>query len=436
MRNNTEEAYDRLKKVIPGGVNSPVRASLAVKQTPLVAKYGAQDELVDVDGRHYIDFCMSWGALIHGHAHPEITEVLEKQIRLGTSYGVTTEIEEQLATKTIQLVPSIEQVRFVSSGTEAAMSAVRLARGYTGRNFIIKFSGHYHGHSDFFLVKAGSGAMHLNQESTSLGVPADFVKYTICLTFNDKEALEEAFKSPEYKDKIACVIVEPIAGNMGVVPMEEGFKNLLVKLTKDSGTLLIFDEVMTGFRVAKGGAQSLYQVDPDLTCLGKVIGGGLPAAAFGGKRKIMEKLAPLGGVYQAGTLSGNPLAMQAGLKALEILDRPGFYEELERKSALFADPIKSYIEKHQVNAALQRVGSMVTLFFGIKEAKNVDDAKRADTESFGKFFRALFAKGIFFPPLQQEALFISMAHTDAHLQFAKETILEFLSAWHYDQKND
>ena len=423
-RIRSQEIYHKLCEVIPGGVNSPVRACKAVGQLPMVASHAQGDMLYDVDGHGYIDYCMSWGALLHGHAEPSIVAAVNEQMGKGSSYGTTSEIEERLARKVTELVPSVEMVRFVSSGTEATMSAVRLARGFTGRDIVIKFIGHYHGHADYFLVKAGSGVMDL-QAASSQGIPQESIKYTLCLPFNDEEALHDAFQ--KYGEKIACAILEPIAGNMGVVPAKNSFVELLREKTTRVGALLIFDEVISGFRVAKGGAQALYNITPDLTCLGKIIGGGLPAAAFGGRRAIMEYLAPMGPVYQAGTLSGNPLAMAAGLQALELLDQPHFYIDLQRKADLLLNPIQEHIAKKQLNICLQSVGSMFTLFFGRRSVNNMAEAELLDNAHFANCFRFLFDKGIYIPPLQQEAWFISSAHTDAHLQLTAQTIISFLS---------
>jgi glutamate-1-semialdehyde 2,1-aminomutase len=420
----TEAIYERICQVTPGGVNSPVRTCKAMGQLPLIVERGAGDVIYDADGLNYIDYCMSWGALIHGHAHPEIVNVLQKQIKKGTSFGITTEVEELLARKVVELMPAIEQVRFVSSGTEATMSAARLARGFTCRKIVVKFNSNYHGHADFFLVKAGSGVMHLNQTSSSKGIPDEIVKYTISLPFNDIEAVAALFE--EKGSEIACVILEPIAGNMGVVPATQAFIEALRKKTKESGALLIFDEVITGFRVAKGGASAFYGVEPDLACLGKIVGGGLPAAAFGGRRDIMAHLAPLGQVYQGGTLSGNPLAMVAGLKSLEMLAEPGFYEEMERKTDLLLNPIQEYILQNNLRMCIQRAGSMFTLFFGKRSVKNGEEAMQLNGEGFASFFRHLFAQGIYIPPLQQEAWFISMAHTDEHLIRTGEVIIDYL----------
>lgn len=423
-RPKTKALYSQLCQMIPGGVNSPVRACKNVGEMPLIIDYGYGDTIHDVDRHAYIDFCGSWGALIHGHAHPVIQEAVIKRMSKGTSFGITTEIEERLASKVLSLVPSLKKIRFVSSGTEATMTALRLARGYTGRDTIIKFSGHYHGHSDYLLVQAGSGVSMLPSAS-SAGVPQDFVKHTMCLPFNDVEACRKIFRNPGMNVQIAAVILEPIAGNMGVVPADKEFMQMLREETERIGALLIFDEVITGFRVALGGAQALYEITPDLSCFGKVIGGGFPVAAFGGRQDIMDCLAPLGKVYQAGTLSGNPVAMEAGLQALQLLEVDGFYEELERKTSLLVNPIRDFLEKSSVNACIQQVGSMFTLFFGRRQVKNVEEARQLDLERFSQFFRFMLSKGIYIPPLQQEAWFISMAHEEDNLFYARDTILDF-----------
>lgn len=425
MRQKTEEIYNRLRQVIPGGVNSPVRSCLAVKQLPLIVSHAERDLLYDVDGNRYIDFCGSWGALIHGHAHPVILDAAEKRMRKGTSFGISTDIEEKLARKVTEIMPSIEKIRFVSSGTEATMSAVRLARGFTSRNLIVKFSGNYHGHADSFLVQAGSGVLGLSPTSSSKGIPDEMVKSTLSLPYNDEQTVRHVFK--ECGQEIACVILEPIAGNMGVVPATHSFMRLLQKLTREYGALLIFDEVITGFRVALKGAQSLYGIEPDLTCLGKVVGGGFPAAAFGGSTEIMDFLAPLGPVYQAGTLSGNPVAMEAGLQALLLVEDPLFYENLQKKTDAFLGPIKAKIARMKMAICLQSVGSMFTLFFGVREVKDLEDAKKTDNELFSAFFQFLFEKGIYIPPLQCEVWFISAAHSEENLQIARDSILQFLN---------
>lgn len=426
-RVKSETLYKKLEKVIPGGVNSPVRAGKGMEMVPIVADYAFEDMIVDVDGNHYIDYCGSWGALIHGACHPEILSAAKKRMDKGTTFGMTTGIEEQIAAKIVNLIPSIEKIRFVSTGTEATMSAIRLARGFTGRPLIIKFSGNYHGHADFFLVKAGSGVSCL-PSSTSSGIPDDLVKATICLPYNNIESCLALFNDPAYQKKIAAVILEPIAGNMGVVPASQEFITMLREETEKHGALLIFDEVMTGFRVALKGAMSLYNVTPDLTCFAKVIGGGFPAAAFGGRADIMDYLAPLGPVYQAGTLSGNPVAMEAGLKAIELLEREGFYEELQRKTDIITQPVKNYLQQHQLNACIQQSGSMFTLFFGLKEVKNGEEAKELDQETFKRYFKFMFENGVYMPPLQMEACFVSNAHREEHLEKTRDLILAFLQA--------
>lgn len=425
-RPKTNALYEELKCHLPGGVNSPIRACRSMQQLPMVVSSGSGDMITDVDGRHYIDYCGSWGALLHGHAHPEILEAVARRMKRGTSFGIATEVELDLALAVKRLIPSIEKIRFVSSGTEATMSAVRLARGYTKRELVIKFSGHYHGHADFFLVKAGSGVIDLCPDASSAGIPKDFVKHTINLTFNDIEACQKVFD--QYGDKIAAVILEPVAGNIGVVPAEPAFIDFLRKETEKVGALLIFDEVITGFRVAKGGAQSLYNVKPDLTCLGKILGGGFPAAAFGGRKEVMDQLAPDGPVYQAGTLSGNPVAMEAGLQSLRLLDRPGFYEELERKTALIVNPLNETIRKHKLNLAVQQVGSMFTLFFGVQKVNSFEEALKANTKEFAAFFRDLFEKGVYMPPLQHEPWFVSAAHSDENLKKTAFYIIDYLES--------
>lgn len=421
----SQNIYQKLCEVIPGGVNSPVRAGIAMGQTPLVADFAFEDQVVDADGNYFIDYCGSWGALIHGSAHPKILAAAKSRMEKGTTFGMTTAIEEQIARKIIGLIPSIEKIRFVSTGTEATMSAIRLARGFTKREVIIKFSGNYHGHADFFLVKAGSGVAGLHA-SSSAGIPEEFVKHTVCLPFNDVESVLAVFNDPLYKDKIAAVILEPIAGNMGVVPASVEFMKALEIETKKHGALLIFDEVMTGFRVALGGAQSIYQVMPDLTCYAKIIGGGFPAAAFGGRKEIMDYLAPLGSVYQAGTLSGNPVAMEAGLKSLELLEAPGFYDELLRKTNIITESVSAYLKEHNIEACIQQAGSMFTLFFGKREVHNAEEAMSLDKERFKSFFKYMFEHGVYIPPLQMEAWFVSAAHTDAHLEKTRDLILNFL----------
>lgn len=411
---------------IPGGVNSPVRSCKSMGQPPLVVDHAIRDILVDADGHEYIDFCGSWGALIHGHSHPVILEGVRKRLEKGTSFGITTALEGELAQEVIKHIKSIEKIRFVSSGTEATMTVARLARGFTQREFIVKFSGNYHGHADFFLVQAGSGVLEISPTASSSGIPEEIVKHTICLPYNDIEACKKLFSHPDYRHRIAAVILEPIAGNIGVVPADPAFIQFLREGTKEIGALLIFDEVITGFRVHLKGAQELYGVKPDLTCFGKIIGGGFPAAAFGGKKEIMDCLAPLGSVYQAGTLSGNPIAMEAGLQSLRLLQRPGFYSDLQRKTDLLLEPIKTKIKENNWNACVQQAGSMFTIFFGKKQVKNLQEAMEVDSPLFARFFRAMFEKGFYLPPSPHESWFISDAHEESHLEQAREEIIAFM----------
>lgn len=423
MRSKSQLIYDRACAVIPGGVNSPVRSFKGLGIPPLIAESGFEDQLIDADGNHYIDFCNSWGALILGHAHPPIVQAVCAQMAKGSSFGIATEIEERIASKIVSILPSVEKIRFVSSGTEATMTAMRLARGYTEKTKIAKFTGHYHGHSDSLLVQAGSGVASLNPLATSKGVNLGILADTICLPFNDFDACRSAIRS---NSQIAAVIVEPIAGNMGVVPPEPGFLEMLREETKRSGAVLIFDEVMTGFRVGLQGAQGLYGIDPDLTCLGKVIGGGFPVAAVGGQAQIMDCLAPLGQVYQAGTLSGNPVAMRAGIETLQILEQKGFYEALQRKSDAITLPVQEALQRKQAAACVQQVGSMFNLFFGLKQVRSKEDLKRLDEKTFIHFFKYLFDRGIYISPSSQEAWFLSAALTDSHIEYTVKTILHFI----------
>ncbi len=426
MRNRSKstDIYERLCEVIPGGVNSPVRSCKSMNQLPLVAERGVGDLIFDADGHSYIDYCGSWGALIHGHAHPEIVKVAQERVGLGSSFGITTQMEEELARYIVNIIDSIDKIRFVSSGSEATMSAARLARGFTKREIVIKFSGNYHGHADFFLVQAGSGVGVLPQ-SSSAGIPHDIVKNTFSLPFNDLEVCRQTLRDPKLKERIAAVILEPISGNMGVVPASQEFIDMLRKETENIGALLIFDEVITGFRVGLKGAQGLYGVRPDITTFGKIIGGGFPAAAFGGRREIMDCVAPLGHIYQGGTLSGNPVAMVAGLQALKMLNQKGFYEELLRKTDLLTKPIQEYLKKSGKHACIQQVGSMFTVFFGLKEVSNYEDTKRLNNELFAQFFRFLFSHGIYIPPLHLEAWFVSIVHSDENLLKTRDLIMEF-----------
>lgn len=420
-----DETYSFLCRCMPGGVSSPVRSAKGMGQPPLIASKGQGDLIFDVDDKGFIDYCCSWGALIHGHAFPPIIEAIKKRADLGTTFGATTLLEGSLAQKILEAYPSMEKVRFVSTGTEATMSALRLARGFTKRNLIVKFSGHYHGHADALLVKAGSGVAD-NFESSSAGVPLESIKNTICLPFNDFEAFRLFGENSSFTENLAAVIVEPVAANMGVVPPAPGFLELLREKTEEWGSLLIFDEVVTGFRLGLGGAQELFHIKPDITCLGKIVGGGLPAAAFGGRQEIMDCLAPLGPVYQAGTLSGNPLAMEAGLQAVTLLEKEGFYEEIENKTRLLTDPIEEAIKTKGYNCSLQRVGSIFTLFFGRKSVNNFDETQSCDKEKFAAFFRYLFKNGVYIPPLQLEPWFISAAHTKEHLLYTRDLVIAFL----------
>jgi glutamate-1-semialdehyde 2,1-aminomutase len=424
-RVQSEAIFSKLCEVIPGGVNSPVRSGKGTGQSPMVADWASGDMLYDADGHSYIDYCGSWGALIHGHAHPTIIDAAAKRMVKGSSFGITTSIEEKLARKITTSVPSIEKIRFVSSGTEATMSAARLARGFTGRKWLVKFAGHYHGHADFFLVQAGSGVAGLNPTSSSAGIPEEVIKYTCCLPFNDEKAFEQFMHSQG--SNVAAVIMEPIAGNIGVVPSKLAFLQKVREITKKYGTLLILDEVITGFRVGLQGAQGLYGIKPDLTTFGKVIGGGFPAAAFGGRKAIMDYLAPLGPVYQAGTLSGNPVAMEAGLQALTLCDEKGFYEQLEQKTKVIIDPIKQFLKEKDIQACVQQVGSMFTIFFGKKEVNNMEDALQTDQQEYARFFRYLFANGVYIPPLQLEAWFVSTHHKEENLIRTRDLILKFFS---------
>ncbi|HEX8997489.1 MAG TPA: glutamate-1-semialdehyde 2,1-aminomutase [Ktedonobacterales bacterium] len=405
----SEELFARARQVIPGGVNSPVRAFRAVGGQPVFIDHGAGAYLYDVDGNRYIDYVGSWGPLIFGHAHPQVVEALTRAAQRGTSYGAPTEAETRLAELVIEAVPSIELVRFVNSGTEATMSALRVARAYTRRQKILKFAGGYHGHADMLLVAAGSGALTLGTPD-SPGVPAAATAETLIAPYNDLAAVRAAFE--RYPEEIAAVIVEPVAGNMGCVPPVEGFLQGLRDLTSQYGAVLIFDEVMTGFRVAHGGAQALYDITPDMTCLGKIVGGGLPAAAYGGKREILSLVSPAGPVYQAGTLSGNPLAMAAGATQLELLKQPGVYERLDALTAALCEGIGAAAREAGVPVYQTRVGSMFTTFFTAESVVDETSAKTSDTEAFATFFRSLLEQGVYIAPSQFEAGFVSLAHSD------------------------
>jgi glutamate-1-semialdehyde 2,1-aminomutase len=408
----SRKLFDEAKKHIPGGVNSPVRAFRSVGGEPLFIKKAKGSRITDADGKTYIDYVLSWGPMILGHAHPRVTAALKKAVASGTSFGAPTELEITLAKMVKKAVPSIEMVRMVSSGTEATMSAIRVARGYTGRDKILKFDGGYHGHGDCLLVKAGSGVATFGLPD-SPGVPADLARLTLTVAYNDLAAIEDI--ASREGEQIACIIVEPVAGNMGCVPPEPGFLAGLRQVCDQYGIILIFDEVMTGFRVAYGGAQQLYNIKPDLTCLGKVIGGGLPVGAFGGRRNIMEKVAPIGPIYQAGTLSGNPLAMTAGIETLKLLAKPGVYKTLEKSSAELEQGLRDVAREAGIPAVINRVGSMFTSFFTDRKVKDFASAKTSDTVRFGNFFRAMLKNGVNLAPSQFEAAFMSLAHTRADI---------------------
>jgi glutamate-1-semialdehyde 2,1-aminomutase len=407
--------FSRAVEVIPGGVNSPVRAFRAVGGDPVFIEEGQGARITDADGTSYIDFVASWGPLIAGHAHPDVVEAVTRAAARGTSFGAPTALEVALAEKICALVPSVEKVRLVSSGTEATMSALRLARGFTGRDKILKMEGCYHGHADHLLVKAGSGLATFG-EPDSAGVPEDFAKHTLTVPFNDLEAVEGVFDKDG--DRLAAVILEPLAGNMGVVPPEPGYLEELREMTRQHGVVLIFDEVITGFRLGLGGAQSHFGVTPDLSCFGKVIGGGLPVGAFGGRAEIMDHLAPLGPVYQAGTLSGNPLAVSAGLAVLRLLEKDGVYERLERLGAKLEQGLLHAAARANQTVCVNRVGSMMTLFFGQGPVRSFKDAAACDTRRFARFHRAMLDRGIYLAPSAFEATFVSLVHSDEDIEQA------------------
>ncbi|MDP3434144.1 MAG: glutamate-1-semialdehyde 2,1-aminomutase, partial [Bacteroidota bacterium] len=429
MKNYTQSiaAFQEAQKHIPGGVNSPVRSFKSVDGDPLFIASAKGAKVFDIDGHEYIDYVGSWGPMILGHAHPDVIMAIQKTAAKGTSFGAPTLFETEMALQIKKMVPSIESVRMVNSGTEATMSALRLARGYTGRDKVVKFEGCYHGHNDSFLIKAGSGALTFGTPN-SPGVTSGTAKDTLTARFNDLDSVKELFN--QYAEQIAGVIIEPVTGNMGVVIPEPEFMQGVRDLCTKYGTVLIFDEVMTGFRLSKGGAQQILGITPDLTCFGKIIGGGLPVGAYGGKQEIMDKLAPKGPVYQAGTLSGNPLAMSAGLTTLKILDETdGFYEMLEEKSARLGDGIKKCLEDLNFPGVVNRVGSMFTLFF-TDEAKvnSFADACRCNTATYTRFFKMSLESGIYLAPSQFEAGFRSAAHTSKKIDKTIEATYEALKA--------
>lgn len=424
----SNQLFELAQKVIPGGVNSPVRACKAVGGSPVFIDRAEGSVIFDVDGNPYIDYVGSWGPMILGHRHPAVVEALHIALQKGTSFGAPTELEIELAQLIINAVPSVEMVRMVNSGTEATMSAIRLARGVTGRDKIIKFDGCYHGHADMLLVEAGSGIATLNIPG-SPGVPDSVTKHTMSLPYNDLHQFKDTMAV--VGDQVACVIVEAVAGNMGMVPPCDGFLDTLRSLTEKHGALLIFDEVMTGFRVARGGAQELYGIVPDLTCFGKIIGGGLPVGAYGGKREIMEHIAPQGPVYQAGTLSGNPLAMAAGVATMRELMKSGFYEVMEEKTVRLIRGLEQAARKSGIAVKAGNVGSMFGMYFTAQPVNNFADAKTSDLKAFSAYYKGMLEKGIYLAPSQFEAGFMSVVHTDEQIDVtiqAAEEVMKGLNA--------
>ncbi len=415
----SEELFREAQRYLPGGVDSPVRAFKAVGGTPPFIVKGLGSKIYDVDGNQFIDYVCSWGPLILGHSHPQVVEALKKAVERGTSFGAPTELEITLAKMISTAMPSIQMLRFVNSGTEATMTALRLARAFTKRDTIVKFAGGYHGHADGLLVKAGSGVATLGIPD-SPGVPSGYASNALTAPYNDSKAVERLFK--RHPEEIAAVIVEPVAANMGVVPPQPGFLESLRSLTKRFGSLLIFDEVITGFRVAYGGAQALYGVTPDLTCLGKIIGGGLPVGAYGGRKEVMEMMAPVGPVYQAGTLSGNPIAMTAGIETLKLLSQSGVYDQLENKAAGLKEGITAAVAKASINIYVSRIASLLTIFFSRDPVTDYETAKKADSVMFRKFFHNMLAEGVYWPPSQFEAAFISLSHSDEDIQLTISAI--------------
>lgn len=411
----SKELFEEAKKYIPGGVNSPVRAFKSVGDVPRFIERAKGSHIWDADGNEYIDYVCSWGPMILGHAHPKVVEGIKEQAEKGTSYGAPTELEVKLAKMIVEAVPSVEKVRMVNSGTEATMSAIRLARGYTGRNKIVKFEGGYHGHVDPLLVKAGSGLTTFGVP-TSPGIPEDFAKHTITVPFNDIDALKKVIE--EFGKDIAAVIMEPVMANAGLIIPEEGFLEKVREITEDNGILLIFDEVITGFRLSLGGAQEYFGITPDLSCFGKIIGGGLPVGAFGGKREIMDHLAPEGPVYQAGTLSGNPLAMIAGIRTLEELKKPGVYESLREKTEKLSKGLKEAAKKAGIYEKLcfKQIESISIVYFTNKNVKNYQDALTSNTKAYALFFREMLKMGIYLAPSQFEVAFMSTAHTQEDIE--------------------
>ena len=421
----SEDLFTEAQQYFPGGVNSPVRAFKAVGGNPRFIERGEGSRIYDADGNEFIDYVCSWGPLVLGHAHPRVVDAVKEAADGGTSFGAPTRRETELARIITDAMPSVELIRFVNSGTEATMSALRLARAYTGREKVIKFDGCYHGHADGLLVKAGSGALTLGAPD-SPGVPASMAQNTISAPYNDLDSVERIFQANA--GQIAAVILEPVAGNMGVLPPLDDFLAGLREVTRSYGALLVFDEVITGFRVAYGGAQGLYGVQPDLTCLGKIVGGGLPVGAYGGRREVMEMLAPSGPVYQAGTLSGNPLAMSAGISVLRILQDPAVYETLENSSARLARGLAEAADQTGTPVQSTRVGSMMTLFFTDKTVSDYSSARQADTDTYAAFFRAMLERGVYLAPSQFECTFVSLAHTDGDIDMTVQAARDAFNA--------
>ncbi len=424
-RDKSDYLFKRALKNIPGGVNSPVRACKSVGADPLFIESADGCMIYDVDGNSFIDYVGSWGPMILGHRHFAVIKAVASVLNRGISFGAPVSLEVELAEAIINAVPSIEMIRMVNSGTEAVMSAARLARGVTGRDLVVKFDGCYHGHADTFLIEAGSGVATLSIPG-SPGVPESVAANTLSVPFNDIDSIKNVMS--EHGKKVACIIVEPVAGNMGLVLPVKGFLETLRILTKENNSLLVFDEVMTGFRVAYGGAQSLYKIKPDITCLGKIVGGGLPVGAYGGKRKIMEQIAPQGPIYQAGTLSGNPLAMTGGIATLGELKKAGFYDDLNKKAELLSSGLKKAAEKAGIDVVVSRAGGMLGIFFTSGNVNNFDDAKKCNLDMFSAYYKGMLEKGIYLAPSQFEAIFISSAHTTEHIektvQAAEEVFME------------
>ncbi len=422
---NSRRLFHEAQHYLPGGVDSPVRAFKAVGGTPPFMLRGQGSRIYDEDGNEFIDYLSSWGPLILGHSHPRVVEALKGAVERSTSFGAPTKLETTLAKMISAAMPSMEMIRFVNSGTEATMTALRLARAFTGRDKIIKFAGGYHGHADGLLAKSGSGLATLGIPD-SPGVPLSYAQNTLIAPYNDAGAVEQLFQ--HYPRQIAAIIVEPVAANMGVVPPQPGFLAGLRRMTEESGALLIFDEVITGFRLAYGGAQALYGLNPDLTCLGKIIGGGLPVGAYGGRGEIMEMMAPLGPVYQAGTLSGNPLVMTAGIEVLKVLSQPGVYQQLEERASTLEAGITKAVSGAGLSLYTSRIASLLTLFFTTGPVVDYESAKQADTASFAVFFQHLLAEGIYWPPSQFEAAFVSLAHSDEDIRLTVRQIGKALSS--------